>query len=262
MNGIAKGAMVALLRKISCYLAACALLVAGAARAAEVSVAVAANFTAPMQQMAPRFEQVTGHRLLLSFGATGNFQSQIRNGAPYQVLLAADEEVPLALERDGYAVRGSRFTYAIGRLVLWSRNPALVDAQGEVLRSGRFDRIAIANPKLAPYGAAGIGVLGRMGLLESMRPRIVQGDNITQTYQFVATGNAALGFVALSQVQLNGRLTEGSAWIVPESLHERIHQDAVLLEQGKDSAAAQALLQFLKSEPARSVIASYGYALK
>jgi molybdate transport system substrate-binding protein len=227
--------------------------------AADLSVAVAANFTAPMQKIAAGFEQISGHRVLLSLGSTGGFQAQIRNGAPFQILLAADDEVPARLEHDGHAVAGSRFTYAIGRLVLWSRNPSLVDGQGEILRSGRFDRIAIANPKLAPYGAAAMEVLGRMGLIEAIRPRIVQGDNINQTWQFVATGNASLGFVALSQVQLDGRIAEGSGWIVPENLHEPIRQDAVLLKTGKDSQAAAALLQYLRSEAARSVMRAYGY---
>ncbi len=230
------------------------------AQADEVNVAVAANFTAPMQKIAAAFEQASGHRVLLSFGSTGNFQAQIRNGAPFQLLLAADEEVPAQLERDGFAVSGTRFTYAVGRLVLWSTNPGLVEDKGEILRSDRFEHIAIANPRLAPYGAAGLAVLDRLGLLERLRPKIVQGDNITQAWQLVATGNAALGFVALSQVQLDGKLTSGSAWIVPESLHAQIRQDAVLLKPGKDSAAAAGLLQFLKGDTARRLIRASGYS--
>ncbi len=237
------------------------LMLTGSALADEISVAVAANFTAPMQKIAAAFEQASGHRVLLSFGSTGNFQAQIRNGAPFQLLLAADEAVPAQLERDGFAVSGTRFTYAIGRVVLWSANPSLVDDKGEVLRSDRFDHIAIANPKLAPYGEAGMAVLERLGQLDRLRPKIVQGDNITQAWQLVATGNAPLGFVALSQVQLDGKLTGGSAWIVPEALHTRIRQDAVLLKPGKDSAAAAALLQFLKGEKAHAVISAYGYSL-
>lgn len=246
-------------RLFTFFLAGLALL--AQAQAAEVKVAVAANFTAPMQKIAQAFEQETGHKALLSFGATGNFYAQIRNGAPFQVLLAADDETPLKLEQEGLAVAGSRFTYATGRLVLWSRQPGLVDDQGELLRSGRFQRLALANPKLAPYGSAAIETLTRLGLLEALRPRLVQGDNIGQTYQFVATENAQLGFVALSQVQTAGRIAQGSAWIVPASLHQPIKQDAVLLRAGQGNPAASALLAFLKGEKARAVIRSFGYEI-
>lgn len=246
-------------RLFTFFLAGLALL--AQAQAAEVKVAVAANFTAPMQKIAQAFEQETGHKALLSFGATGNFYAQIRHGAPFQVLLAADDETPLKLEQEGLAVAGSRFTYATGRLVLWSRQPGLVDDQGELLRSGRFQRLALANPKLAPYGSAAIETLTRLGLLEALRPRLVQGDNIGQTYQFVATENAQLGFVALSQVQTAGRIAQGSAWIVPASLHQPIKQDAVLLRAGQGNPAASALLAFLKGEKARAVIRSFGYEI-
>ncbi len=231
------------------------------AQAAEVSVAVAANFTAPMQKIAQAFEQDTGHKAVLSFGATGAFYAQIRNGAPFQVLLAADDDTPAKIEREGMGVAGSRFTYATGKLVLWSRQPALVDDKGAILRSGRFERIAVANPKLAPYGVAAIETMTRMGVLAEVQPKIVQGDNIAQTYQFIATGNAQLGFVALSQVISDGRISQGSAWIVPGNLHAPIRQDAVLLTTGKDNPAAAALLSFLKGEKARAVIRSYGYEL-
>lgn len=241
------------------FLACLALL--AQAQAAEVKVAVAANFTAPMRQLAQAFEQETGHKALLSFGGTGSFYAQIRHGAPFQVLLAADDETPLKLEQEGLAVAGSRFTYATGRLVLWSRQPGLVDDQGELLRSGRFQRLALANPKLAPYGSAAIETLTRLGLLEALRPRLVQGDNIGQTYQFVATENAQLGFVALSQVQTAGRIAQGSAWIVPASLHQPIKQDAVLLRAGQGNPVASALLAFLKGEKARAVIRSFGYEI-
>lgn len=231
------------------------------AQAAEVSVAVAANFTAPMQKIAQAFEQDTGHKAVLSFGATGAFYAQIRNGAPFQVLLAADDDTPAKIEREGMGVAGSRFTYATGKLVLWSRQPALVDDKGAILRSGRFERIAVANPKLAPYGVAAIETMTRMGVLAEVQPKMVQGDNIAQTYQFIATGNAQLGFVALSQVISDGRISQGSAWIVPGNLHAPIRQDAVLLTTGKDNPAAAALLSFLKGEKARAVIRSYGYEL-
>ncbi len=232
----------------------------GAAQAAEVSVAVAANFTAPMQKIAARFEQDTGHKAVLAFGSTGRFYAQIRNGAPFQVLLSADDETPARLEREGAGVAGSRFTYAIGRLVLWSSQPGLVDAQGAVLKSGQFDKLALADPKLAPYGAAAIEALGALGLLDVLRPRFVQGENIAQAHQFVATGNASLGFVALSQVFADGRVTSGSAWVVPANLHTPIRQDALLLDKGRDNPAAAALLQYLRGDRARDVMRSYGYA--
>lgn len=231
------------------------------ARAAEVGVAVAANFTAPMQKIAAVFEQETGHKALLSFGATGALYAQIRNGAPFHVLLAADEATPARLEKEGLGVAGSRFTYATGKLVLWSQDPVLVDDRGAVLRSRRFERIAIANPRLAPYGAAAIEAMTRLGVLPDVRSRIVQGDNIAQTYQFVATGNAQLGFVALSQVISGGRIARGSAWVVPGDLHAPIRQDAVLLAPGKNQPAAAALLAFLKGEKAEALIRSFGYDL-
>jgi molybdate transport system substrate-binding protein len=226
-------------------------------QAAEVQVAVAANFTAPMQKIATAFEADTGHKPQLAFGSTGRFYAQIRNGAPFDVLLAADDETPARLEREGQG--GSRMTYAIGRLVLWSKQPGLVDDKGEVLRSGKFEKIALADPRLAPYGAAAIETLTKLGLLDTLRPRFVQGENIAQTWQFVATENAQLGFVALSQVWAEGRLKEGSAWRVPETLHSPIRQDAILLHKGRNNSAATALLQYLQGEKARTIIRSYGY---
>lgn len=248
---------------MSKFAAAALLLLAGLlpARAAEVTVAVAANFTAPMQKIARSFEQDTGHKAVLAFGSTGNFYAQIRNGAPFQVLLAADDETPLKLEREGATVPGSRFTYATGKLVLWSKQAGLVDGNGDILRSGSFQRIAIANPKLAPYGAAAMQALEKLGVLAAVRPRIVEGGNISQTYQFVATGNAQVGFVALSQVISDGRIAQGSAWIVPANLHAPIRQDAVLLAGGRENPAAAALLAYLRSEKARAVIRAFGYDL-
>ena len=232
-----------------------------AAQAGEVTVAVAANFTAPMQKIALAFEQDTGHKAQLAFGATGKFYAQIKNGAPFAVLLAADHETPERLEKEGWAVAGTRFTYAIGRLVLWSKQPNLVDDKGDVLRSSRFEKLAIADPKLAPYGAAAMEVMQRMGVQAQAGSKLVLGDSIGQAYQFVSTENAQLGFVALSQISIDGRLTPGSAWVVPQSLHTPLKQDAVLLHAGKDNAAAQALLKYLQSEAAKTVIRSYGYAL-
>lgn len=242
-------------------LSAALLLASGLVSAAEVQVAVAANFTAPMQKIAAQFERDTGHKAVLSFGATGKFYAQIRNGAPFEVLLAADDETPARLEREGAAVPGSRFTYAIGKLVLWSAQAGVVDGQGEVLKKGDFQHLALANPRTAPYGAAAVEVLKGMDLFEAVSPKFVQGENIAQTFQFVSTGNAQLGFVALSQVWEDGALKSGSAWVVPAKLHSPIRQDAVLLVKGKGNAAADALMGYLKSDKVRALIKAYGYDL-
>lgn len=230
------------------------------AQADQVSVAVAANFTAPMQKIAAAFEAETGHKAELSFGATGKFYAQITNGAPFQVLLSADDTTPAKLEREGKAVAHSRFTYAIGTLVLWSAQAGTVDAQGDVLKRGDFKHLAIANPKLAPYGVAAVQVMDKLGVTAALQPRLVQGENIAQTFQFVSTSNAQLGFVALSQVMVDGKIRSGSAWQVPASLHDPIRQDAVLLAPGKDSAAATTLLTYLRGDKARAIIQSYGYS--
>jgi molybdate transport system substrate-binding protein len=235
--------------------------IAGFAHDDEVQVAVAANFTAPMQQIAAQFEKDTGHKAVLSFGATGKFYAQIVNGAPFELLLAADDETPARLEKEGQGVAGSRFTYAIGKLVLWSADPALVDGKGEVLKTGNFRHLAIANPKTAPYGAAAVEALGKLGLLAGLQPRFVQGENISQTQQFIVTGNAELGFIALSQVIKDGKISAGSAWTVPANLYEPIRQDALLLAKGKDKPAATALLAYLKGDKARAVIKAFGYEL-
>lgn len=244
------------------------LSLSGAAQAGEVQVAVAANFTAPMQKIAPMFEAETGHKAVLSFGATGKFYAQIQNGAPFDVLLSADDTTPAKLEKEGQGGGGkdSRYTYAIGTLVLWSKQPGFVDAKGEVLKGGKFDKIALADPKLAPYGAAAVEVMTALGLLNTLTPKFVQGENIGQTYQFVATGNAPLGFVALSQVwapdEQGGKLKEGSVWRVPANLHQPIKQDAILLKKGQGNDAAVALLKYLKGAKARAVIESFGYGLE
>lgn len=235
------------------------LCLAAPALAADVQVAVAANFTAPMKILAAEFEKDTGHRAILSFGATGKFYAQIRNGAPFEVFLAADDGTPKKLEQEGAAVKGSRFTYATGRLALWSARPGLVDARGEVLRKGGFGKLAIAAPKLAPYGAAAVETMTRLGLLAALQPKLVTGESMGQAFSFVSTGNAELGFVALSQIHENGKLASGSAWIVPETLHSAIRQDAVLLVKARDNKAAQQLMDFLKTEKARAVIRSFGY---
>jgi molybdate transport system substrate-binding protein len=242
-------------------IAALSLLTAffGQARAEEVHAAVAANFTAPMQAIAEAFEKDTGHKATLSFGATGKFYAQITNGAPFDVFLAADDSTPIKLENEQQAVPGSRFTYAIGTLVLWSAQEGYVDAQGEVLKKGNFQHLSLANPKTAPYGAAAIQTLTKLGLLETLQAKFVQGENITQAHQFIATGNAELGFVALSQVYKNGKITGGSAWVIPGNLHETIRQDAIILKKGASNPAAAALADYLKGPKAAAIIKSYGY---
>lgn len=239
--------------------ALCALLASAVALADEVQVAVAANFTAPMKLIAADFEKDSGHKAVLTFGATGRFYAQIVNGAPFEIFLAADDETPARLEKEGTAVNGSRFTYATGKLVLWSAQPGVVDAQGEVLKKGDFKKIAIAAPKLAPYGAAAVETMNKLGLQAALEPKLVQGESIGQAFSFVSTGNAELGFVALSQVYEGGKLKSGSAWIVPANLHSAIRQDAVLLAKAKDSKAAVQLMAFLKTDKARAVIRSFGY---
>jgi molybdate transport system substrate-binding protein len=227
--------------------------------AADVSVAVAANFAAPMKIIAQDFERATGHRAVLSFGSTGQFYAQIKNGAPYALFLAADAHTPAKIEKEGLGVTGTTFTYAIGQLVLWSKTSGRVDDRGEILKSGNFSKLAIANPKLAPYGAAAIEVLNHLGVMSQVKPKIVEGANIAQTYQFVFSENADLGFVALSQVYENGKLKQGSGWIVPTSLHSPIKQDAIMLNPGRDSPAAIALLTYLRSDAAKAVIRKFGY---
>lgn len=235
------------------------LLVSGAALADDVQVAVAANFTAPMKLIASGFEKDTGHKAVLTFGATGKFYAQISNGAPFEVFLAADDETPARLEKEGTAVNGSRFTYATGKLALWSAQPGMVDAQGDVLKKGNFQKIAIAAPKLAPYGAAAVETMSKLGLQAALEPKLVVGESIGQAFSFVSTGNAELGFVALSQVYEGGKIKSGSAWIVPANLHSPILQDAVLLAKARDNKAAIQLMAFLKTEKAKAVIRSFGY---
>ncbi len=237
------------------------LLSLNSAWADEVQVAVAANFTAPIQAIAKDFEKDTGHKLVAAYGATGQFYAQIKNGAPFEVFLAADDSTPAKLEAEKEIVPGSRFTYAIGTLALWSAKDGYVDDKGEVLKKNEFQHLSIANPKAAPYGLAATQVLAKLGLTEATKAKIVEGQNITQAYQFVSTGNAELGFVALSQIYKDGKVQSGSAWIVPASMHEPIRQDAVILNKGKDSAAAKALVEYLKGPKAAAVIKSFGYEL-
>ncbi|MBU6957248.1 molybdate ABC transporter substrate-binding protein [Pseudomonas sp. CVAP len=233
----------------------------GSAHADEVQVAVAANFTAPIQAIAADFEKDTGHKLVAAYGATGQFYTQIKNGAPFEVLLSADDSTPQKLESEGDTVKGSRFTYAIGTLALWSAKDSYVDAKGKVLSDNTYQHLSIANPKAAPYGLAATQVLAKLGLTDKVKNKIVEGQNITQAYQFVSTGNAEIGFVALSQIYKDGKVTGGSAWIVPADMHDPIKQDAVILNKGKDNPAAKALVAYLKGPKAAAVIKSYGYQL-
>jgi molybdate transport system substrate-binding protein len=229
------------------------------AHAGEATVAVAANFAGPFARIGDAFSAATGHTLKVSTGSTGAFHAQIKAAAPFDVLLAADDETPRQLIAEGLAVPGTNATYAVGKLVLWSAQPGFVDDQGAVLASGRFAHLAVANPKLAPYGAATMETLKSRGLSETLAPKIVTAESIAQAFQFVATGNAELGFVALSQVAVPGKPAVGSYWLVPQALYGQIRQDAVLLKTGEKNAAAVALLDFLRSDAARAVIQAWGY---
>ncbi len=228
-------------------------------RADTVSVAVASNFTAPMRDIALAFQSVTGHEARLSFGSSGKFFAQIQNGAPFDVFFSADQAKPEALEQAQLALPDSRFTYAIGALVLWSSQPDYVGDGESRLREGEFRKLALANPRLAPYGMAAMEVLQALGLIKATQSRWVQGENIAQTYQFVRSGNADLGFVALSQVMAEGKVSSGSSWVVPAPMYQPIRQDAVLLRRGKDNAAALALLEFVRGDQAREIMMGYGY---
>ena len=241
---------------------AAVMVAAWSAHAETVHVAVAANFTEPAKALAAILEKTTGHEARLSFGASGAFYAQIKNGAPFDVFLSADDERPARLEKEGDTVPGSRFTYATGQLVLWSAKPGLVDDKGEVLQGGQFNKLAIANPKLAPYGAAAVQTMEKLGLTAALQPKLVTGESIGQTYNFIATGNAELGFVALAQVLDGGKLKSGSMWVVPAELHAPIVQDAVILKRAADNPAAKAWMALLRTSATKDLIRSYGYAVK
>lgn len=240
---------------------ACAALslMAGASHAADVQVAVAANFTEPARDIAAAFEKITGNHVVMSFGASGTFFSQIEQGAPFEVFLSADAERPARLEADGFGLKGMRFAYAYGQLVLWSPAPGLVDGQGAVLAKGNFEHLAIADPAAAPYGAAAVETLKKLGLYDKLSPRIVKGASIAQAFAFLQSGAADLGFVARSQVI---RQAGGSQWIVPKADYAPIDQQAVLLKPGANDPAARAYLDFLRSPQAVAIIKSYGYEVK
>ena len=235
---------------------AAGLLAFGSARAAETQVAVAANFTEPAKAIARAFKAATGHTALLSFGASGQFYGQIAHGAPFEVFLSADAERPAKAEQDGLGVAGTRFTYAVGRLVLYSKTPGLVDGAGAVLRGGKFNKLSIADPAAAPYGTAAVQTMTKLGVYDALKPKIVKGGSITQAYQFVDTGAADLGFVALSQVV---NVSGGSRWVVPAADHAPIDQQAILLYTAQNNAAAKAFLAFLRTPAAVAIIKKYGY---
>lgn len=238
---------------------------APAARAQQVRVAVATNFAEVVEQIKPAFEARTGYRLTLTIGSTAKLYAQIRNGAPLEVLLAADAQTPLRLVAEGEAIAASRFTYALGRLALWSATPGLVAADGAAtLRKGEFRHLAIANPELAPYGAAARDTLRAMNLWDSLQSKVVYAQNIGHAFSMVASGNAELGLIALSQISRvgAGAAVGGSSWIVPSALHAPIRQDAVLLQRGRDHAGAIAFMAELKSAQVRKAIEAFGYTLE
>jgi molybdate transport system substrate-binding protein len=235
--------------------------VAGCGNAGEVNAAVAANFTAPVQKIAALFEKDTGNTVKFSFGSTGKFYSLIKEGAPFDVLLAADEKTPKLMEQENLAVANTRFIYAMGKLVLWSAKAGYVDDKGTVLSNGSYIKLSYADPKLAPYGLAAQETLKKLNLWDKVQSKLVTGESITQAYQFAATGNAELAFIALSQITKDGKVTDGSWWVVPADLYSPIKQAAVQLSAAKDKAAAQAFLAYLKSDKAQTIIRSFGYGL-
>ncbi len=224
-------------------------------QAGELKVAVAANFMTPLVKISEVFTKETGHKLVISSGATGKFYSQIREGAPFEVLLSADQDTPKKLVADNFAVADTQFTYAVGKLVLWSPKDKFVDGKGAVLKSESVTHIAMANPKLAPYGAAAKEFLKKAGLWKSLESKMVYGENIAQTHQFVSTGNAEVGFVAMSQI----KNANGSHWLVPDSEHAPLKQDAILLKAGKNNPVAKKFFEFLKEKKTKEIIADFGY---
>ncbi len=234
------------------------LSLGGAASAGQTNAAVAANFTEAAKEIAAAFKAKTGHEAVLSFGSSGQLYTQITQDAPFQVMLSADAERPQKLVKDGLGLADSRFTYAIGKLVLWSKTDGLVKGE-DTLKSGSFAKIAIANPTAAPYGAAAVETMKKLGVYETLQAKIVRGNNISQTFQFVDTGNAELGFIALSQL---ASVTGGSRWLVPQNLYTPIKQDAVLLKKGAGNEAATAFMTFLKGPEATAIIKRFGYAVE
>lgn len=248
---------------LSVAVAAALLSGSFAASAADVNIAVAANFTAPMKEIAALYEKDTGTKVLASYGATGAFYAQIKNGAPYQVLFAADAKTPAKIEAEGLGVKGTAKPYAFGKLVLWSAAPDFVKQDKNFILSDAVKKIAVANPKLAPYGEAAYQTMESWGNLEKATPKFVTGDNIGKTYQYAKTENAQVGFVALSQVYKDGKFTSGSGWIIPSEIYKPIRQDSVVLNPGKDNKDVAAFMKFMAESPkVRAIVESYGYGLK
>lgn len=247
--------------KKSSYILALVLPFSFSALAEEVKVAVAANFSKPVAEIAKSFEQDTGNKLIVSPASTGKLYVQVKNGAPFEVFLSADNKTPKKLLDESYAVAGTEFTYAKGKLVLWSGDAEKIKDDDSILRQASFKHLAVANPKTAPYGAAAYEVMEQLKLTDTLKEKLVQGENIAQTKQFVESGNAELGFVALSQVFKNSKLTSGSMWEIPTTMYSPILQDAVLLKAGEKNAAAKAFLDYLKSEKAKTIIQGYGYVI-
>jgi molybdate transport system substrate-binding protein len=248
------------LRLTTIAAALCALLtlIAAPVEAGQTHVAVAANFTEPAREIANLFRQKTGHEAILIFGSSGAFFSQITHGAPFQVFLSADEERPRAAVEQGFAVADSLFTYAIGKLALWSRVLDVTDGKA-ILAAGKFSKLSIANPNSAPYGAAAVETMKALGVFDALQSKLVQGNSIAQAFQFIDTRNAELGFVALAQLH---DVSEGTQWLVPENLHSPIRQDAVLLKSAADDEPSKAFLAFLRGPEAHKIIESFGYSLE
>jgi len=235
------------------------LVVGVVSHAEQITVACASNFSGAMKEIVAVFEQQSGHQVNLVFGSSGRIYAQIKNGAPFDIFFSADQQKPMALATEGLIVSHSRFTYALGALVLWSSNPAVNVEQAEVVRQHNYTKLAIANPKLAPYGRAAVEALDSLGLSDASRNKWIQGENIAQTFQFVSTGNAEIGFVALSQVTVDGEIKNGSGWIVPSSLYSPIKQDVVLLRKAEQSEAARALLDFVQGQQGQRIVEAFGY---
>lgn len=226
--------------------------------AGEVSVAVAANFTDAAKEIGQAFEKKTGNKVAYSFGASGQFYNQISNGAPFDVFLSADKEKPQKLEKDGLATPNTRFDYAYGRLALYSADNKKINGPA-VLYKGDYNKIAIANPSIAPYGVAAVQALAKMKVYQQAKPKIVFGNSISQAYVFTQTGAADIGMVALSEIY---KKTDGSRWVVPNNYYSPIMQDAILLKRAQNNKAAIDYINFLKSSAAKNIIKSYGYGIK
>lgn len=226
------------------------------ANGGEIRVAVASNFSEAIKALSTRFEEQTGHRVVLIMGSTGKHYAQIKHGAPYDLFFAADSARPKLLDEEGVSIPLSRFTYAVGRLVLWSPKQGVVNEGLSVLRQQKFRYLALANPKLAPYGAAAREILQEHGLWHELQRKMVKGENVGQAFQFVQSGNAELGFVAYSQVKAKAGAVQGSVWVIPESLYHPIEQQAVLL---KDNTVARDYITFIRSDESKMLIENFGY---